>query len=219
MTTRSVLETKLDGIRDDLLRLSSLVDQAIERAVRALETRDVGLAQQVIDEDKVLNEMRHKVEGDYVGIVATQQPMARDLRALVASFSIAINLERMGDHAEGICKTLVQEGSDSVGDLVVDLPQMADAAREMLRLAMDAYCEGDVAKARDAARMDDDLDLMYKQMFSELIDKMVAGDLPVSRGTYQVWSAHNLERIGDRTTNICERIEFAITGDVHDLNP
>jgi phosphate transport system protein len=170
MTTRSVLENKLEEIRDDLLRLGSLVDQAIDRSVRALHERDAALAQQIIDEDKALNDLRYKVERDCVHVFATQQPMASDLRSLIAAMNIAIDLERMGDHAEGAAKTLVNEGVDAVGDLVVDLPRMAEMCREMLRLSMDALYEKDVSKARQAARMDDELDLMYKQMFGDLID-------------------------------------------------
>lgn len=219
MTTRTVLDSELQSIRDDLLRMSSLVDQAIDRAVKAVVERDATLAQQIIDEDKVLNEMRYKVENDTVHAIATQQPMAGDLRALVASLTIAINLERMGDHAEGISKMLVTDDVDAMGELVIDLPRMAETCREMLREAMDAFLERDAKKARKVAEKDHDLDSMYKQMFSDLIDKMLNQEMQVSRGTYQLWAAHNLERVGDRVTNICERVEFSATGEMLDLNP
>jgi phosphate transport system protein len=219
MTTRTVLENQLEEIRDDLLRMGSLVDQAIDRAVTALQERDVSLAQQVVDDDEVLNGLRYKVESDCVHVFATQQPMASDLRQLIAAMNIAIDLERMGDHAEGTAKTLVTEGADAVGDLTIDLPRMAEMCRQMLRLAMDALLEENVEKARQAARIDDELDHLYKQTFSDLIDRMVGGKLLVSRGTYLLWGAHNMERIGDRVTNICERVEFATTGNLRDLNP
>jgi len=219
MTTRSVLDKELEDIRGDLLRLSSLVEQAIDRAVKALEERDVSLAQQIIDQDEKLNELRRKIEDDCVHVLATQQPMAGDLRIIVAALSIAMNLERMGDHAEGISKALVTDDADAVGDLSIDLAHMSRMAREMLSLAMDAHVEDDVEKAHAAAAKDDDLDTLYRRSFSDLIDRMVEGDLSISRGTYQLWAAHNLERIGDRVTNICERIEFASTGSIHDLNP
>lgn len=219
MTTRSVFDDKLQQIRDDMLRLGSLVDQAIDWATTALVERDASLAQRIIDADKELNNLRYKIEDDCVHVLATQQPMASDLRMLVAALNVAMNLERMGDHAEGMAKMLVQEGADAVGELVIDLPRMADMGRRMLRLAMDALVEGDVEKANEAARMDDDLDVMYKQMFGDLINQMVNDELPASRGTYQLWAAHNMERIGDRVTNICERVEFATTGRMHDMNP
>ena len=219
MSTRSILETRLIQIRDDLLRMGSLVDQAIDRAVQALGERDVVLAQQVVDDDIHINSLRYTVEEGCLHVFATQQPMARDLRALIAAMNIAIELERMGDHAEGMAKTLVTEGVDAVGSMVVDLPRMAEITRTMLRLSMEAYQEEDVSKAQQAASLDDDLDQLYKQVFSALINNMAQDDLAVSRGTYLLWSAHNLERIGDRVTNICERVQFASTGIMHNLNP
>jgi phosphate transport system protein len=214
-----MLDKELEDIRNDLLRLSSMVEQAIDRAVRALEERDASLAQQIIDQDMKLNELRRKIEDDCVHVLATQQPMAGDLRMLVAALSVAMNLERMGDHAEGISTALVTDDADAVGELTIDLAQMSRMAREMLSLAMDAHVEANVEKANAAAAMDDDLDTLYKRSFSNLIDRMIEGDLPVSRGTYQLWAAHNLERIGDRVTNICERVVFAATGDSRDMNP
>lgn len=219
MTTRSVLDSQLVEIRDNLLRMGSLVDTAIDRAIRALEERDESLAQQIIADDKHLNHLRYEVENECLRVFATQQPMARDLRALIAAINLSVELERMGDHAEGIAKALAREGSDAVGDFVIDLPGMAQKTRAMLRLAMEAYQEQNVHKAREAAQMDDDLDKMYRSMFDTLIGAMRTGELKVSRGTYLMWGAHNLERIGDRITNICERVEFASTGSMEDLNP
>jgi phosphate transport system protein len=219
MSTRSVLEKEMTQIRDNLLRLASLVDQAIDRATRALQEHDASLAQLIIDEDKNLNQLRYQVENDCLHVFATQQPLASDLRAIVAAVNIVVDLERMGDHAEGMSKALVREDANAVGELVIDLPRMSESCREMLRLAMDAFLKGDVDKAKEVALMDDELDHMYNQIFSDLIDQMLTGGLPVSRGTYQLWAAHNLERIGDRVTNICERVEFASTGYMQDMNP
>ena len=219
MSTRSILEGQLNDIRTALLQLGTLVEHAISQAVTALQTRDAGLAQQIIDDDRILNDLRDKVEDECLHVFATQQPMARDLRALVAAITIATELERMGDHAEGMSKMLVHDGVDAVGELVIDLPHMADVCRQMVRAAMEAFHEEDVDKARQTAAMDDTLDGIYKKMFDDIIDHMARGDLTVGQGTYLLWAAHNLERIGDRVTNICERVEFASTGTLRNLNP
>ena len=219
MTTRSVLERSLGEIRDDLVQLGSLVDRAIERAIEALRQRDTALAQQIIDDDTQLNQLRYKIEADCLHIFATQQPMAGDLRGLIAAINIATELERMGDHAEGMSKMLLTDGSDAVGEFVVDLPNMAELCRDMIRSAMGAFLEGDVERARETAAIDDKLDAIYRQMFDDLIALMVRGDIIVTQGMYLLWAAHNLERIGDRVTNICERVEFASTGIMHDMNP
>lgn len=210
-STRSTLDSELMSIRDIIVRMGSLVDQAIERANRAFSTNDTPLAQQVIDEDQAINDLRYKAEQDILSTMALQAPLAHDLRVLLASLIIANELERMGDYAEGIARTVMryEEGLD---DAPAEIGEMADYVRQMVRGAMDAFVEENVEKAQQTAQMDDRMDSLYRQMFKGLVGQMGSRAMSVERGTYLLWTGHNLERIGDRVTNICERVVFARTG-------
>jgi phosphate transport system protein len=205
-------------VQEQVLKLGQLVDQAIARSLKSLQGRDQELAQQVIEEDAAVNELRFHIEEECLALIATQQPTASDLRAVIAAMSIIVDLERMGDHAAGISKTVIKMGDEPLLKPLIDIPKMAKLAREMLATSLKAFVERDATAARAVAERDDEIDVLYKAIFDELVEIMAKKPDAVSRATYLLWCAHNLERIGDRVTNIAERVVFMSTGDMKELN-
>lgn len=218
ISPRGTLDRELARLRDELLRLGSLVDSAIERALRALQTRDLTLARQVIQDDQAINDLRYKIEEDCLALIATQQPTAVDLRTTVAILNIIIDLERMADHATGIAQIVIRMGTEPLLKPLIDIPRMAQIDREMLRRSLDAFIARDPDLAREVAQRDDEVDHLYNQIFRELLTFMLEDPKTITRATYLLWIAHNLERIGDRVTNISERVVFMTTGIVRELN-
>jgi phosphate transport system protein len=216
---RAMLDRELVGINDRMLRIGALVDAAIERSIQSLANRDTALAHQVDADDARINALRFEIEEACLALIARQQPAASDLRAVLAAFSIVTDLERMGDHAAGIARTVLHMGDEPLLKPLVDLPRMAETCREMLRLALQAYVQRDAEKARPIVGMDDTVDALYTQIFRELLSFMVEDPRTTSRGLYLIFAAHNLERIGDRVTNIVERILFMTSGEMRELNP
>jgi len=216
---RAMLDRELVGINQNLLRIGGLVDTAIERSIRSLATRDLALARQVDADDAKVNALRFQVEEECLALIARQQPAASDLRAVLAAFSIVTDLERMGDHAAGIARTVLHMGDEPLLKPLIDLPRMAETCREMLRQALQAYVERDAEKARVIVGMDDTVDALYTQIFREILSFMVEDPHTTSRGLYLIFAAHNLERIGDRVTNIVERVLFMASGEMRELNP
>jgi phosphate transport system protein len=217
--TRSMLDRELAVIRDNVIRMSSMVDEAIDRSYRALRLHDTGLAQTVINDDLNLDDLCSQIENKVELTVALQQPTALDLRRVLADLLITTELERMGDHAEGIARTVVRFDSDVPMELPPQLRTMKEKVRDMIRQSMDAYVTQNVELAEQVGRLDDDVDRAYRELFDLLVGSMGQEELPVEHGTYLLWAGHNLERIGDRATNICERIIYSRTGDVSQLNP
>ncbi|OGO12092.1 MAG: phosphate transport system regulatory protein PhoU [Chloroflexi bacterium RBG_13_68_17] len=170
-------------------------------------------------DDAKVNALRFQVEEECLALIARQQPAASDLRAVLAAFSIVTDLERMGDHAAGIARTVLHMGDEPLLKPLIDLPRMAETCREMLRQALQAYVERDAGKARPIVGMDDTVDALYTQIFREILSFMVEDPHTTSRGLYLIFAAHNLERIGDRVTNIVERILFMTSGEMRELNP
>lgn len=207
-----------DSIKEDIVRLAELVDKAIGQAMVSLQERDAGLARKIIDDDDAINNLRFKVEEECLTLIATQQPAATDLRAIVAAMNIVVDVERMGDYAAGIAKTVVRMGDEPLLKPLIDIPRMVELSRQMLREAIKAYAARDAAKAREIAGRDDEMDLLYKAIFDELVEIMAVTPDSATRATYLLWVAHNLERMGDRVTNIAERVVFITTGDMKELN-
>lgn len=211
LQSRSILTKEMEKMRDDILRLASLVDTAIEQAMAALSARDVALAQKVIASDDEINRVRYEIEADGLHCLATQQPMAVDLRTVIATIHLAVELERMGDHAAGIARLVERmEGEEEI-DTLHKLPKMAKRAREMLNSGMDAFINRDAEMAQEMIGRDDKLDRQYNKLFRETVEEM-RDDTYIRRATYLLWVGHNLERIGDRATNIAERVIFLVTG-------
>ncbi len=221
MTTthvRSTLDREQSKIKDDILRMGSMVETAIDRSITALRQRDVDLAQQVIDDDKKINAMRFKIEEECLTLIATQQPTASDLRTTVAATHIAVELERMADHTKGIAAITQRMADQPLLKPLIDVPIMANVAKEMMKGALDAFVRGDVELARQVAARDDEVDQLYQQVFRELLTYMLEDPKNISRATFLLWVAHNLERIGDRAVNLCERTIFITTGQLRELN-
>jgi phosphate transport system protein len=219
MATRTALDQDMVAIRDDILRLASLVSRAMERALEALTRHDQDLAQTVVNDDDMLDELHNSIEEQVSRTFARQQPVARDLRKLIADLLIANELERMGDHAEGVARAALRYTGDTaipVPDLV---PTMRRKVQDMINNVMDAYIDMDPAKARMVAQADDEIDHLYQELFNLIINAMRNGEISVEEGTYMLWAGHNFERIGDRVTNISERIVYAQSAAVGDLNP
>jgi phosphate transport system protein len=216
---RETFEDQLRGLQDELLAMGALVDRAIERSIQALADRDVKMAQEIIDDDALINQAQREIEERCLVLIATQQPMASDLRVIASVSSIATELERMGDHAEGIGKITLLVADQPLLKPLIDIPRMAEKGRSMLRQQLEAFVRRDVEMARNSANGDEEVDALYDQIYRELLIFMMNDPRTISRATHLLWVAHNLERIADRTTNIGERVIFLVTGQVEELNP
>jgi phosphate transport system protein len=214
--TRSTLDYELQSIRQDVLRIGSLVEEQIRQAVFALKERSVPLARQVIESDVRVNELRYKVEEECLKCIARQQPTARDLRQIISCLHIAVELERIGDHAAGIANISLRMGEGPLIKPLVDIPRMQELAVAMIHSALDAFLQSDTVLAQKVADDDDAIDALYNQVLRELLTYMGQDPKLVSGATYLLWVAHNLERIGDRATNLCERVIFTATGALGD---
>lgn len=215
---RAEYDRQYEEVQDSILRMGRMVDRAIADALLSLQNRDQALAEEIIARDEAINDLRFTIEEACVLLIATQQPAARDLRAVLAALSIVVDLERMGDHAAGIAKTVIRMGDHPLLKPLIDIPKMATLSRKMLSESLEAYINRDEQCARAIAARDDEMDHLYKAIFDELVEKMAESPTAVERATYLLWSAHNLERIGDRVTNIAERVVFIGTGDMQELN-
>jgi phosphate transport system protein len=219
MQPRGALDRDLTHLREELIRLGGQVDTAVEHSMRALSERDQILAEEVIADDLKINNKRYEIEEKSLSIIATQQPAASDLRAIVAVMNMVSDLERMGDHAAGIA-TLVTRLDGLVGlDMPIGLAEMAEMARNLLRAALDAYAENDEQAAYDIAGMDDEIDTSYTALFRSLVEVIVEKPETTSIALYYLFAGHNLERIADRVTNLAERVIFMGSGQVQELNP
>ena len=206
------LDRQLTNLQEEITLLANVVDKAIYRAVEALKDRDLTESQAVIDGDDYIDQKRYELEERCVDLIATQQPMAGDLRAIIVMLHIVVELERMGDYAEGIAKISLNMGDEPPLKPLIDIPRMANKAAEMLRDSVDSLVERDLVKAEKVMDDDDEVDDLYDQVYRELLFFMIQDPRTVQRATYLLWAAHDLERIADRATNIAERVMFLITG-------
>src|SRR5258706_10653437 len=218
MPTRVVLDKSLEGIRDALLRLSSMATRSISDCMKALIDRNADLARQVSANDAALNEVRYTIEENCYTLIATQQPNATDLRMIVGAVSVATNLERIGDHAAGVARLTLRMADQPLLKPLVDIPQMAEMGREMVKGAVDAFLRHDAVLAEQIVRRDRDIDRLHDQVYKELLGFMTRDPNTVERATYLLWVSHNLERIGDRSMNICERAIYVATGELKEFN-
>ena len=197
--------------------MGSMVEKAIDRSMEALKKRDLKLGDQVIADDAKINEKRFEIEEKCIQLIATQQPMASDLRIIVSVLAIITELERIGDHAEGIAKITIMEGDVPPLKPLIDIPRMAQKTAEMLRASLSAFIDRDANAAIKIAAEDDEVDQLYDQVFRELLTYMAADPKTIVRATRLIWVAHNLERSADRVTNICERVVFTVTGRMQEI--
>ena len=216
--TRIAFERQLNEIQEDMLVLAEMVATAVERSIDALRNRDVALARRVIADDMRINEKRYNIEEECVELMATQQPLASDLRTIVAVLHVIVDLERMGDHAEGIAKIAIMLAEEPPLKPYVDIPRMAEVAVRMLRASIEAFKQRDIAQARAICEDDDLVDALYDQVYRELLVYMLNDPRTIERATHITWVAHNLERIADRVSNICERVVYLASGKIEELN-
>ncbi len=216
--TRATFDHSLQTVQDDLLRLGSMLDAAISRAIQALANSDGVLARHVVVDDGDINALRFKIEEACLRLIATQQPAARDLRTIVAAFSIVSDMERMADHAAGIAKTVIRMGNEPLVIPLDEIPHMAEECRAMLHTALDAYIRHDVDLARTLPKRDDVVDALYERLFHTVVATIAETPSASTRALYLLFAAHNLERIGDRAVNIAERVIFVTSGEMKELN-
>jgi phosphate transport system protein len=216
---REALDREEALIRDAVLRMGALVEAAIREASRALVGHDAALALDVIKGDAIINEAQRGVSRLISVTIATQQPVARDLRYLLTLDHVTYELERMGDHAASVAKAVLKLAPEPALDGYVHLPEMAERAAALVHGVLRALVESDAVKAREVAVDDDEIDRLYHGTFDRVVELMRQDPANVERGTRIIIASHYLERIGDRSTNIAEDVVYLVTGDVEDLNP
>ena len=210
---RAEFSRDLRALQDEMLVLANMVEKAIARALDALKNRDLALSEEVVREDDVIDRKRMELEERCIDLIATQQPLAGDLRVLITVLHMSVELERMGDYAEGIAKISLMMGNEPPIKPLIDIPRMADKATDMLRRSLDAFVNRDVELANAVCNDDDEVDALYEQVYRELLTYMMASPAVIQRATFLLWVAHDLERIADRTTNIAEHVIYMVTGD------
>lgn len=210
--SRRAFDQQLQRLQDEILALGSRVEDALVRSVGTLKFRDFEGARRVIAEDRAINEQRYAIEAEALSLIATQQPMAGDMRRLAAILEIAGELERMGDYAKGIARISLRLGPEPLLKPLIDLPLMAEKTRIMLRGALEAFVHGDLQRAQAIPATDDEVDALYNQVYRELMTYVMADPRLIEQANLLLWAAHNLERAADRVNNICERTVYAVTG-------
>jgi phosphate transport system protein len=212
-----MFQRQLDQLQDNLVRLSEMVCEAISNSITALKNRDMELARQVIANDEAINQLRFQIDEDCLGMLATQQPAASDLRRIISGMNIVLDLERMGDHAANVARIAIRMGSEPPLKPLIDIPYMARRCCDMLRDALKAYSDLDTGEAKRITQEDDIVDQLYDQVFRELLTYMLEDDSTIPRAMHLLFIAHNLERIADRVTNVCERVLYLKTGEMREL--
>jgi phosphate transport system protein len=217
--TRQTFDRELQRLQDEVVILGGLVEKAIIQSVEVLKRRDLEGARRLIAADRrLINEKRFAIETEALTLIATQQPMAGDLRVIAAVLEIAHELERMGDYAKGIAKINLMMGDEPLLKPLIDVPLMAEKARSMLHQALEAFVRRDVELARTIPKQDDEVDALYNQVYRDLLALMMQNPRDIDRATYLLWVAHNLERTADRVANICERVIFMVTGEMMEMD-
>lgn len=215
---RENFDDQLKRLQDELLGMGEAVDLALARSVEALARRDTRLADEVIAGDEVINHKQRDIEEKCLVLIATQQPLASDLRAIFSIASIANDLERMSDYAKGIAKLFLRMADQPLLKPLIDIPRMVEKDRYLLREQLRAFIARDANRAKELAAEDEELNRLYDQIYRELLTFMMEDPRTIGRATYLLWVAHNLERAGDRTTNIAERTVFLLTSEIEELN-
>ena len=215
---RMTFDKGLEEIQSDLVKISELVDHAISRSLQALAEGDIRLARQIVEDDEKINQLRFQIEEAALALIATQQPTATDLREVIALMNVVVEIERMGDYATGVATTVITIGDEPLLKPLIDLPKMVEIARSMLKDSVDALITRDEDRAKEIATRDDEIDVLYRAILDELVEIMVKRPDSVQRANMLLWCAHNIERIGDRATNIAERVVFVSTGVMEELN-
>lgn len=215
---REGFHKRIKELEQDVLELGDMVITAVNRSVEALQNLDAKAAQRVVENDAQVNKRRWALEDKCVDLIATQQPVASDLREIIAVLGIVRDLERIGDYAEGIGKIVLMHGDQPLIKPLVFVPQMAERAVGMLRRSLEAFVKRDAGLARQICAEDDEVDKLYDQAYHDLLSRMIDNPSVITRATYLIWAAHNVERIADRATNISESVVYLVTGVPTELN-
>lgn len=216
--TRHVFEEQQDALHRKLMMMGTLVEEAIHKSIKGLVERDAQLAEQVIANDQVINELEQEIQSDCFRLIALQQPVGSDLRRLGTMLKLVTDLERMGDHAVSISKTTRRLMAEPYVKPLIDIPMMADHVKAMVRDCLNAYIARNKEAAEEIAARDDIVDKLYSTIFRDLIELMTKNSQAISQGTHLLMVAQYLERIADHVTNICEWIIYMSTGKMKDLN-
>jgi len=214
---RKTFENEIQQVKDDVLVLGSMVEQAILNSVEALKKRDIKASERIYQEDMEINKKRFDIENKLMVLIATQQPMAHDLRLLASCMEIISELERMGDYAKGIANINIRMGDAPLLKPLIDIPRMAQVGVDMLHHALTAFVNEDVEAAQSIPVQDDEVDALYNQVYRELMTFVIQDPKTIERANWLLWVAHNLERVADRVTNICERTVFIVTGEMTEI--
>ena len=214
---RKTFANELQQVKDEILVLGSMVEQAVADSMDALKKRDLKASERIYEQDRKINEKRFAIENQCMILIATQQPMARDLRLLASMLDVASELERMGDYAKGIATINIRMGEEPLLKPLIDLPRMATIASGMLHRALTAFVNDDADAARKIPAEDDEVDGLYTQIYRELMMFVIQDPKVIERANMLLWAAHNMERMADRVTNICERTVFVATGEIKEL--
>ncbi len=214
---RKTFENEIQQVKDDVLVLGSMVEQAILNCVESLRKRDLKAAEEILRKDLLINAKRFEIENKLMILIATQQPMAHDLRLLASCMEIISELERMGDYAKGIANINLRMGDAPLLKPLIDVPRMAQKDVDMLHRALTAFVNEDIATAKALPVEDDEVDALYNQVYRELMTFVIQDPTTMERANWLLWVAHNLERVADRVTNICERTIFIATGEMAEI--
>ncbi|MCD6400436.1 MAG: phosphate signaling complex protein PhoU [Anaerolineales bacterium] len=215
---RENLEHIIQKVKDDVLSLGSMVEEAILDSIDALKHRDIPRSHTIYNNDILINNKRFEIENTVMIAIATQQPMAHDLRLLASILDVAGELERMGDYAKGVAKINIIMGDQPLLKPLIDLPRMAEKSVAMLHRALNAFITEDVDAAQAIPEEDDEIDALYTQIYRELITYVIQDPRTIERSNWLLWAAHNMERFADRVTNICERTIFIATGEMKEID-
>jgi len=218
MRVRAGLDLQLKMLEDEVVVLGGMVEKSIARALDALTSRDLEASEQVVREDDYIDSKRFEIEEKCIDIIATQQPMAGDLRTVVTILHVIVELERMGDYAEGIARISLLMGNEPTLKPLIDIPRMAEKATSMVHRSLDALMNRDTVTALQVCNADDEVDALYDQVYRELLLFMIEDPKVIQRATYLLWVAHDVERIADRATNIAERVVYLVTGKMQEIN-
>jgi len=217
MEMRTSFHKRLREIQYEIMVMGSMAGKAIIRSIEALKNRNLELAHQIIDDDQKINDKRFEIEEKCIELIATQQPMASDLRIITAILNITTELERIGDYAVGIARIVIYIGDEPPLKPLIDIPLMAEKTVDMLNQSLDAFINRDAEAAKKITKEDDLIDNLYDQVFRELLIIMAEDPKTITRATRLMWTAHNLERAADRVTNICERVVYIVTGKMEEI--
>lgn len=216
--TRTGFDCALEGLHNDLLRMGSIVEKQIHQCIEALVKQDEKSAEQIIKNDDLVDNLQREIENKCIMLIAKEQPLAIDLRTIITTTKLVTDLERIADYAVDIAKITIRLKNEKYIKELVDIPKMAEIVKVMIRKALDAHVAGDVEGAYAACKMDDDIDALYRGIFTEMLTLASKGQSNFTQITQLLFISKYLERVGDHITNICEWTIYLVTGEQKDLN-